>query len=53
MRVELFEGQLHIAVIVIVVKIIAPIMHGKKIGKAYFIVALLMLGKMLKQHGEL
>ncbi len=52
MRVNLFEGQLHIPVVIIIVHIIAPIVHGQEINKAYAGVTLLMLGVMLKQNRQ-
>lgn len=52
MHVNLFKRELHITIIIIVVHIIAPIMHGQEINKAYASVTLFMLGVMLKQNRQ-
>lgn len=48
-----FKWQLHIAILVIVVNILPPIVHGKKIEHVYSVVPLPMLLVMGNKHRQL
>ena len=49
---NILEGQLHIAVLVIVVDVLPPIMHGQEIKHADAIVALPVFEVMVNQHRQ-
>lgn len=50
--IYLFIGQLRIPVVVIVIEIRAPVMHGEKLDKAYLTVPLAVFCKMRKHHRQ-
>ncbi len=47
--VHFFVGQLHVPVIIIVVEVGTPVMHGQELYKAYPVVQLVMLHVMTYQ----
>lgn len=47
------EWQLHVPVLVIIIEIFAPVMHGQKIKEADMIVYFLVLEEMRKKYGDL
>ncbi len=53
MCIYLFERQLHIAVIVIIVHVVAPVMHGKEAPKTDLAVDALMFGKVFEKYRQL
>lgn len=53
MGIGFFKRQCVVTVVIIIVHIIAPIMHLQKINQAYAVIFLLMLGQVLKKHGNL
>ncbi|GEM_PF-1330806 len=52
MVIHFFKRQLHIAIVVSIVNIVTPIMHGQKIDKAKATVISLVFFEMLKQNGH-
>lgn len=49
-RFYLFERQLHILFVVIVVDVLSEVMHGEEVGESNFPVERLVLGKMFEQQ---
>jgi hypothetical protein len=47
------EWQLHVPVLVIIIEIFTPVMHGQKVKEADMIVYFLMLEEMRKKYGDL
>lgn len=52
MVIHFFKRQLHIAIIIRIVNIVAPIMHGQKIDKAEISIIVLMFFKVLEQNRQ-
>jgi hypothetical protein len=51
MLLDSFKGQLHVAVLVIVINILPPIMHGKKIEQVQTVVTFPVLQIVVYQYG--
>lgn len=49
MRFYLFERQLHILVVVVVIDILSEVMHGKEVGEGNFVVERLVFREMPEQ----
>lgn len=52
-NVDTFKRELIVPVIVVVVQVGPPVMHGKKLGEPNFAVQLLMFPVMLNEHRKL
>ncbi len=52
MVIHFFKRQLHIAIVVRIVNIVTPIMHGQKIDKAEVPIIVLVFFKVLKQNRQ-
>lgn len=52
MLLDSFKGQLHVAVLVIVINILPPIMHGKKIEQVQTVVTFPVLQIVVYQYGQ-
>lgn len=53
LQVNLFERQLHVFFIVVVVHVIAPIMHREKIKETDFLIQRFVFGEMLHKRRQL
>ncbi len=53
MRFHLFERQLHVLVVVIIIDILSQVMHGKEVGEGNFVVERLVFLEMPEQQGHL
>ncbi len=53
LEVDPFIRQLHVAVIILVVQVSAPIVHGKKLYKPNTLIQLVMLHEMSHQYRNL
>ncbi len=50
---HLFEGQLHVLIVVVIVKVLPEVMHGKEVGESNLAVKRLVLGEMFEQQRHL
>lgn len=49
---KLLERQLHVLLVVIIIQILAPVMHGKEVRKADILIKRLVFGKVPDERRE-